>query len=1004
MTGVQTCALPIFSGWAIKKDGSGTLTIDATDETRNVPSGGHILLVRNDTNAEQGGPNIAGFRSGYSGSWNVLNNDENHTITLHDGGGAIRDSVVLNESFASDRPYYRSPDGGVWRYAADTSKKSPRGYGPTATPTVTATPVPTLTPVLTPPPVTASLRNPGFEESPDLVYWNRVGTEGSITRSSGTKHTGSYSCRLDNPTSSYSGRGIASSPVTVIPGRSYKLSGYFYLNRSGGDVGDTLFRLRIQWLNANQYIISSSPGSNGWSLDTFNNWEKIEFPGNVAPANAAFANLLIECRESVNKNNDAYLDDFSLVLSGGPSPAPTRTPAGPVVATPTPIPNLEIYCIEVGLDASDYGFFRQGDSTLIISPAGTTMLIDGGAAGNAGANSVLALFERITLDGNLDYIVTTHWDGDHSQGLEDIATYNSSQFFSQSSTVVYDLGDSGGPSYDAAFAGNRITPSVGDEIDLGGGCTALFVAVDGNTLGGGFVENPKDDANARSIGLLIQYGGFDYLTLGDLTGSNEYDHVDVEGPLSEALSDAGYNIDVLHVSHHGSKYSTGNEFVAELLPEYAVISCGNNNGYGHPHQNAINRLNGLTEEGEVYGDTYTAVRTIYTLERGDPDAGTADNVRIVGNGSSYNAYDQGSLQITVGGGGSWYSFASEGPNTNTVFDGPYLSDEGPLPPGGNVVINQVCPFSSPGEFVELFNSGSFPVSLDGWKLDVYSGDYTFSSYDIIPPRGYYLISDTDPVSGVTPDLTASINITDNGANSFARLVDSSSRIVDTVGWKITQYFEGTRLGTLGTGMAWKRTADGVDTDDNTVDFSEVSPDPKNSSIRGLSILASGDYDGDGSDDIAIFRSSSGLWAVRGVTRAYFGGFSDIPVPGDYDGDGRSDIGIFRPISGLWAVKGVTRAYFGSSSDTAVPGDYDGDNRCDIGIFRPASGLWAIRGVTRVYFGSSADNPVPGYFSGTPSENIGVFRASSGLWALRGISRIYFGESTDQVVPGDYDGD
>ena len=176
-----------------------------------------------------------------------------------------------------------------------------------------------------------------------------------------------------------------------------------------------------------------------------------------------------------------------------------------------------------------------------------------------------------------------------------------------------------------------------------------------------------------------------------------------------------------------------------------------------------------------------------------------------------------------------------------------------------MVINQVCPFSSPGEFVELFNSGSFPVSLDGWKLDVYSGDYTFSSYDIIPPRGYYLISDTDPVSGVTPDLTASINITDNGANSFARLVDSSSRIVDTVGWKITQYFEGTRLGTLGTGMAWKRPADGVDTDDNTVDFSEVSPDPKNSSIRGLSILASGDYDGDGSDDIAIFRSSSGLW-------------------------------------------------------------------------------------------------------------------------------------------------
>ncbi|MDP8235250.1 MAG: lamin tail domain-containing protein, partial [Candidatus Erginobacter occultus] len=522
-----------ISGWTIKKDGSGTLTIAATDETTDVPPGGHILLVRDDTYAEQGGPNITGFRSGYSGSWNNLNNDEYHTITLHDGGGGIRDSVILNESFASDRPYYRSPDGGIWRYAANTSEKSPTGYGSTPTPTPTAsptptvapvytpaltippTPVPTPTAVITPPPVTGFLSNPGFEESPDLAYWSRVGSETSIVRASGTKHTGSYSCRFINPTSSYSGRGIASSPVTIIGGRSYNLSGYFYLASSGGEAGSTLFRLRVLWLDANQYLISSSPGSSGWSLGSFNTWEKIEFPGNVAPANAAFTNLLIECRESVNNNNDAYLDDFSFTLSGDPSPAPTRTPAGPVVATPTPIPNLEIYCIEVGLDASDYGFYHQGDATLIISPEGQTMLIDGGAAGNSAANSVLALLERVIPDGSLDYIVTTHWDGDHSQGLEDVATYNSGQYLP--STAVYDLAASGGgASYDAAFSEIRTTPLVGAEIDLGG-CTALFVAVDGHLLGGRYVD-PDGDANARSIGLLIRYGGFDYLTLGDLTG------------------------------------------------------------------------------------------------------------------------------------------------------------------------------------------------------------------------------------------------------------------------------------------------------------------------------------------------------------------------------------------------------------------------------------------------------------------------------------------------------
>jgi len=166
----------------------------------------------------------------------------------------------------------------------------------------------------------------------------------------------------------------------------------------------------------------------------------------------------------------------------------------------------------------------------------------------------------------------------------------------------------------------------------------------------------------------------------------------------------------------------------------------------------------------------------------------------------------------------------------------------------------------------------------------------------------------------------------------------------------------------------------------------------------------GDYDGDGTDDIAIFRGSSGLWAVRGITRAYFGSSSDTPVSGDYDGDETTDFGIFRPSTGLWAVRDVTRCYFGSPGDTAVPGDYDGDGFCDMGIFRGNSGLWAIRGVSRIYFGTSGDQPTPGYYDGDGAKDIGLFRASSGLWALRNISRIYFGSSSDTPVPGDYNGD
>ena len=164
-----------------------------------------------------------------------------------------------------------------------------------------------------------------------------------------------------------------------------------------------------------------------------------------------------------------------------------------------------------------------------------------------------------------------------------------------------------------------------------------------------------------------------------------------------------------------------------------------------------------------------------------------------------------------------------------------------------------------------------------------------------------------------------------------------------------------------------------------------------------------DYDGDGTSDIAIFRESSGLWAVRGVTRTYFGSGSDITVPGDYNGNGTTDIGIFRSSSGLWAVRGVTRAYFGASSDLPVPGDYDGDGCCDAAVFRESSGLWALRGISRIYFGGASDEVVPGYYNGDGSKDVAIFRPASGLWAIRGISRLYFGSSTDTVVPGDYDG-
>jgi peptidase C39-like protein/FG-GAP repeat protein len=163
------------------------------------------------------------------------------------------------------------------------------------------------------------------------------------------------------------------------------------------------------------------------------------------------------------------------------------------------------------------------------------------------------------------------------------------------------------------------------------------------------------------------------------------------------------------------------------------------------------------------------------------------------------------------------------------------------------------------------------------------------------------------------------------------------------------------------------------------------------------VLAGGDYNGDGYSDIAIFRPSSGLWLVRGVTRVYWGTSGDIPVPGNYGGYGKTDIGIYRPASGLWALQGYLRYYYGSSSDTPVPGDYTGNGACNLGIFRPSTGLWSVRGVTRVYWGTSGDIPVPANYGGYGKTDIGIFRPSSGLWALQGYIRYYFGQSGDIPV-------
>ncbi|MDQ4132240.1 MAG: alpha/beta hydrolase, partial [Actinomycetota bacterium] len=82
--------------------------------------------------------------------------------------------------------------------------------------------------------------------------------------------------------------------------------------------------------------------------------------------------------------------------------------------------------------------------------------------------------------------------------------------------------------------------------------------------------------------------------------------------------------------------------------------------------------------------------------------------------------------------------------------------------------------------------------------------------------------------------------------------------------------------------------------------------------RGLPTHTPGDFDGNGTTDIAVFRPGSGAWFVRNGVTVFWGTSGDVPVPGDYDGNGTTDIAVFRPGTGTWFLHGGAAVQWGAS--------------------------------------------------------------------------------------------
>lgn len=278
---------------------------------------------------------------------------------------------------------------------------------------------------------------------------------------------------------------------------------------------------------------------------------------------------------------------------------------------------LEIHHIYVG----------QGDSVLVVSPTGKTLLYDLGERDwslHENADLVAAYIEQVTGRRDLDYLVISHYHQDHignTKVTENGAKYEGGIFrlFKSGLLKVHKVIDRGFDpvvprvpialkykefveSPEGRKLVNRETARLGrGQIDLGEAILVDIVAVNGKALIGGrevqvipeaeMKADPPPSENDFSLCLKLTWNDFEYFLGGDLSGEDHvsqygYKYHDVETRVGEAVG----NVEVYRVSHHGSDHSSNPRFIETIDPEVSITSAGTANRFGHPRQVVIDRL------------------------------------------------------------------------------------------------------------------------------------------------------------------------------------------------------------------------------------------------------------------------------------------------------------------------------------------------------------------------------------------------------------------------------
>ncbi|QCS42220.1 ComEC/Rec2 family competence protein [Natrinema versiforme] len=226
---------------------------------------------------------------------------------------------------------------------------------------------------------------------------------------------------------------------------------------------------------------------------------------------------------------------------------------------------LEIHHIDAG----------QADSTLVVTPAGETILIDTGDYRDDG-EEIIDYLEARDID-RIDHLVATHGHADHIGGHPEIIEY------------LEEEGEGVGAAYDSGVP--HTTATYDNYLDaIEAYDVRLFEVATGDSLPieDGDLEatvlNPSeggegDSVDANGVVLSLAFGEFSYLTTGDIETSTERRLVEEHGETLAA--------DAYQAGHHGSSTSSSDSFLEAVNPETAIVSSALDSQYGHPHDEVL---------------------------------------------------------------------------------------------------------------------------------------------------------------------------------------------------------------------------------------------------------------------------------------------------------------------------------------------------------------------------------------------------------------------------------